>query len=84
MINKDSVVSMTKMGFTQKEIAERLGCSTRQIRRVLKEIGSSSTGNSRIDIDQDTESTLREFMLTFSNGERAANSFGITRQAILK
>lgn len=90
MIDRIRLAEMTKMNFTQKEMADRLGCSERQIRRIVKEldIDSSTTclkeRGTSLRVTKESEECLREFFCQFESGERTAERFGISRQAILK
>ena len=80
-IDKEAVAGMAKMGFKQKVIAERLGCSTRQIRRIFRELGLKTD---KIQIENDVEEIVRDLCLSFESGEKVSLRFGVTRQAILK
>jgi len=98
MIDTNRLIKMIEMNFTQKEIARRLGCSTRQLRRKIKELNidkkntiKPDSSTSRLEkksaplrITKENETALREFFCQFESGEQAAERFGITRQAILK
>jgi|GEM_PF-1531787 len=82
LIDKDKFFAMKLMGFTNTEIARRLGCSTRQITRLCKGLVMDKAG---LKIkDGDVESALREFFKSFESGEKAGARFGLTRQAVLK
>lgn len=72
---------MTELGFSQAQIAERLGCSVKQIQRVQKKLNIKSN---RCSVDPEQESHLRSFMMTFSSAGKTAGMFGVSRQALLK
>ena len=83
IIDKTRVIEMAIMGFAQVEIAKRLGCSCRQVRRIIKQ--NPDLGKSKnIKMDKIIEPALRQYFLAFESGERTAERFGLTRQAILK
>lgn len=76
-IDKNVITAMANTGFTRKQIAERLGCSERQVRRIL------GTANSRAVIPAaDTEDHLRNFYLAFETAPAVASRFAVSRQAI--
>lgn len=81
MIDKDMVQGMAGVGFTQKAIAERLGVSTRQIRRVMGELGIKIH---RLKFDSEVEGMMRDLYKRFEPGNQASVNFGISRQALLK
>lgn len=81
MIDKHIVREMAAIGFSQKQIAERLQCSTRQVRRIARELNLTFD---RSSIDAETENVVREFCATFLSAADTARKFGITKQAILK
>jgi AraC-like DNA-binding protein len=76
VINKQAVIEMKKQGFTCKQIAERLGCSERQVKRITKGMPRGKF------IDSETEKISREFLSAFMPGAAVALRFGVTRQAI--
>jgi transcriptional regulator with XRE-family HTH domain len=82
LIDKQRVYGMRSMGFTQAEIAERLGCSVRQVRRILCAANlhtpPAKAGTPLI------EGTLRNIYKKFLPGEAVGVRFGVSRQAILK
>jgi hypothetical protein len=81
VIDKEMVIGMVKMGFKQAVIADRLGCSTRQIRRIFRGLGLKAD---KIKLDTDVEEIVRDLCLRFESGEKASLRFGVSRQAILK
>jgi len=87
-IDKEKVFQMARMGFTRTAIAERLNCSERQVRRIIKDIESKKNidlSKSEFNIaDEDVEKALRELYSNFESAQTVANRFGISRQAILK
>jgi len=81
LIDKYRVMAMLKLGFTQKIIAQRCNCSTRQVRRYKDYL---KIYNPQKLTEKEIENSLRDFFLNFESGERVSERFGITRQAILK
>ncbi len=82
LIDKVRVAEMLGIGFTQAEIAKRLDCSDRQIRRIRKRLNLKNS--TKLVESEDHEFALRNFFLSFESGEKVAEKFGLTRQAILK
>jgi len=80
IIDKNRVIKMANEGFTKVEIARRLECSERQVRRILNGYKPERSGIK----DYEAEQAVRFFYLKWESGEQAAERFGITRQAILK
>lgn len=83
LIDKESVIKMAITGFTRVEIAKRLGCSERQVRRILKK-HPVMEGEKGLVKDGEVESAMRIFFLKWESGERVGERFGVTRQAVLK
>jgi DNA invertase Pin-like site-specific DNA recombinase len=76
LINRESVIEMKKQGFTCKQIAARLGCSLRQVKRLTKGMQRGKA------VDSEVEKVSREFLSEFLPGTAVALRFGITRQAL--
>lgn len=82
MIDRERVEKMTLTGFPQIEIAQRLGCSARQVRRIQEELKVKKENT--IKVTPEIEPVLRTYYSMFESGEKTAQRFGVTRQAILK
>jgi DNA-binding transcriptional regulator LsrR (DeoR family) len=78
IIDKILLQEMINTGLSQKEIAKRLDCSTRQIRRICK------AGKSNNIINNDNEIYLRNYYSKFETCGQVGRRFGVTRQAINK
>lgn len=91
-IDRESVFQMARMGFTAQEIANRLNCSLRQVKRIKIEIQKSK--NISLDArkqeyykllkDPDCEDALRRVYMVTESAEKASKRFGVSRQAMLK
>lgn len=74
---------MLREGFSKVEIAKRAGCSTKQVRRIERDVEETLNNNLPAP-DPETENELRKFYLKFESAERVSERFGVSRQAILK
>jgi DNA-binding CsgD family transcriptional regulator len=86
-IDCEVVFQMRRQGFTCVEVANRLKCSERQVRRISKQIEKDKNitfKSSKSLKDKDVEIALRDFYSSFESSQETANRFGISRQAILK
>jgi hypothetical protein len=82
LIDKNRVYEMKKMGFSNREISKRLNCSTRQLSRICKGLVIDKSG---LNVkDREVELSLRDLYLQYESGDKVAERFGISRQAILK
>jgi DNA invertase Pin-like site-specific DNA recombinase len=91
-INHTAVIEMTKMGYNRNTIADRVKCSERQVRRIVKDFEERT--NIKLDADTcvakgliedpEIETILRNVYSKFESPADTANKFGLTRQAIYK
>ncbi len=87
MIDREKVFQMAKTGFTKTEIANRLGCSRRQVTRIVKRIEMDKNVKFSVNYDlrdKDVENAVRGFCFAWEGGQATANRFGVSRQAIFK
>ncbi len=82
-IDHDSVVWMAKTGFHPEAISERLGCSRRQVDRILTEQGVKAKGWMK---DFKFEKNLWKHYrnVYFESYAKIARRFGVSREAVRK
>lgn len=82
-INRNTVLLALQTGLSSTQIAERLKCSERQIRRIKKEFEEKKNRKFKADPllkDKGVEKAMREFYRNTEGPEKAAARFAITRQ----
>lgn len=84
-INADQVRHMHAIGISRQNIANRLGCSLRQVCRILN--GLETAGSTNIDglLNTEYERVLwAGFFEKIKSYSRVAFLFGVTRQAVFQ
>lgn len=79
-LDHDQVALMIATGFTAAQIARRLSCTDRQVRRIA--VARSLDFNPNPVIGTEDESALRRFYARTEGATRAARRFGVSRQTI--
>jgi|GEM_PF-5944664 len=84
MINKDQVCEMRKLGFTMREIAERLGCSYENIKLHCKKCKKTKKRPKqfRRRLRKDEPAEWRKYYERTGSYTRVAWMFGRTRQQV--
>jgi len=87
MIDREKVLYMKRTCFTNVEIAKRLSCSERQVRRIINEFKKNGkvfpkavSGGNSIQI----QNQVLDFYLSFETEPKVAKRIGVTKQAVNK
>jgi len=84
IIERVRVREMAESGLTQKEIARRMDCSERQIRRIIKGNRKQETGEKELKraIRTDEHQCWKMAFIISRSYSAVARQFGVSRQAV--
>lgn len=86
ILNRNKIIKMKKLGFTNKEISARLHCSEKQVGRIVKSLSQVDPISEApiASTDSEKENMLRQFFNRFESSGKTAERFGVSRQAIFQ
>lgn len=81
-LNHDRIAAMLRMGATPRQVAQRLRCSTRHVRRIANTRGIQVVPNPLIGTDQERRTLWRTLHENGCSYARIAYLMGRSRQAV--
>lgn len=83
-LNHDRIATMLRMGFTPAQVAQRLRCSARQVRRIASQRNIDVVANPLMGTPQERDTLWQTLRKSGCSYARIAYMVGRSRQAVAK